>query len=78
VAFISAAYSLFLVGVIGLSNQEIGARSFVSDKTVKVHLHKVFQKVGVRNRPHLAQVFTRREEESSPGSDPARPSRGTG
>jgi DNA-binding CsgD family transcriptional regulator len=50
----------------GLSNQEIGARLFISDKTVKVHLHKVFQKVGVRNRTHLAQVFTRCPEATSP------------
>ncbi len=48
----------------GLSNQEIGARLFISDKTVKVHLHKVFQKVGVRNRTQLAQIFTRGEQES--------------
>jgi DNA-binding NarL/FixJ family response regulator len=39
----------------GLSNPEIGARLFVSSRTVEWHLSKVFNKVGVRSRHELAR-----------------------
>ncbi|HTX11103.1 MAG TPA: AAA family ATPase [Solirubrobacteraceae bacterium] len=38
----------------GLSNPEIGARLFLSPRTVEWHLHKVFGKLGIRARHELA------------------------
>jgi DNA-binding CsgD family transcriptional regulator len=40
----------------GLTNEEIGARMFVSTATVKSHLNHVFGKLGVANRRELASV----------------------
>ena len=41
----------------GLSNPEIGARLFISPRTVEYHLHKVFGKVGITSREHLDRVL---------------------
>lgn len=35
----------------GLSNQEIAVKLFLSVGTVKVHIHHIFRKLGVRDRP---------------------------
>jgi DNA-binding CsgD family transcriptional regulator len=45
----------------GLSNPEIGARLFLSPRTVEWHLGRVFTKLGVRSRRELAKAL--------PGSD---------
>jgi DNA-binding CsgD family transcriptional regulator len=46
----------------GLSNPEIGARLFVSPRTVEYHLGKVFVKLGISGRGELHQVLPEAEK----------------
>lgn len=42
-----------LLIVRGLSNKEVARELGLSDGTVKLHVHRIFQKTGVRNRYSL-------------------------
>jgi DNA-binding NarL/FixJ family response regulator len=50
----------------GLSNPEIGARLFLSPRTVEWHLHKVFTKLDIRSRHELSDALPSSESELAP------------
>jgi two-component system nitrate/nitrite response regulator NarL len=40
----------------GLSNRQLGQQLNITEGTVKVHLHKIYRKLGVRNRAALSAL----------------------
>jgi DNA-binding CsgD family transcriptional regulator/tetratricopeptide (TPR) repeat protein len=50
----------------GLSNPEIGTRLFISPRTVKYHLRKVFTKLGISSRNELDRVLPRDPSTAQP------------
>jgi DNA-binding CsgD family transcriptional regulator len=50
----------------GLSTPEIGARLFLSPRTVEWHLHKVFAKLEIRSRHELSGALPGSEPEPAP------------
>jgi DNA-binding CsgD family transcriptional regulator len=52
----------------GMSNPEIGARLFLSPRTVEWHLRKVFSKLEIRSRWELAGALPSSESELAPAS----------
>jgi len=49
----------------GLSNKEIGHWLEISDGTIKVHLHNIYQKLSINNRTTLAALAMSRRDESA-------------
>ena len=45
----------------GLSNKDIARRLEITDGTVKVHLHCIYEKLGIRNRTLLAVLAAKSE-----------------
>jgi two-component system, NarL family, nitrate/nitrite response regulator NarL len=43
----------------GLTNQAIGDKLFISERTVKAHLGSIFRKTGATSRLHLAMMIQR-------------------
>lgn len=41
----------------GFSNKEIAKKMYVSEQTVKAHLHKIFQKLNIKNRSQLIKLY---------------------
>ena len=47
----------------GLSNKVVGRRLGLSEGTVKVHLHNIYNKLGVKNRTALVAIAHAYREE---------------
>jgi two-component system nitrate/nitrite response regulator NarL len=56
----------------GLSNKEVGRQLNISDGTIKVHLHHIYQKLAISNRTALAALAFSHHDES-PEIDPPLP-----
>ena len=50
----------------GLTNPEIGARLFLSPRTVEWHLRKVFTKLGIHSRHELSSALPSSDAELAP------------
>jgi two-component system nitrate/nitrite response regulator NarL len=53
----------------GLSNKEIGRRLNITDGTIKVHLHHIFQKLEISNRTVLAALAISQNDRAGPPAD---------
>ena len=62
----------------GRTNEEIAALLFISNHTVKNHVHNVYKKLGIGNRVQLIQRFRSALEESGPPAPVARAGRSLG
>ena len=57
----------------GLSNKHIARRLNISEGTVKIHLHNIYQKLGVSNRTALTTLAHRNHGEPHQSNHPASP-----
>jgi DNA-binding NarL/FixJ family response regulator len=56
------------LAAVGVSNKEIGARLFLSSRTVGNHLYQIFPKLGVTSRAALRDALAQRPAtEADPG-----------
>src|SRR5512135_372096 len=55
----------------GKNNKEITEELFISDHTVKNHIHHIYQKLGIKNRVQLIQCFRPALEEPGPAASQA-------
>ena len=53
----------------GLSNKDVGRRLNLSEGTVKVHLHNIYQKLGVKTRTALVVLAHTEFASASSGPD---------
>ncbi len=60
----------------GLSNKEIGRRLNVTDGTIKVHLHHIFQKLDISNRTSLAALAISQQDIIDPPAESNAPVNG--
>jgi DNA-binding NarL/FixJ family response regulator len=61
----------------GLANKQIARRIRISEGTVKIHLHNIYQKVGVSNRTALATLAHRSADSASLDDHSSTPSDST-
>jgi len=54
----------------GLSNKQIGRRLNITDGTIKVHLHHIFQKLEIGNRTALAALAISQNDRDAPVKSP--------
>jgi DNA-binding CsgD family transcriptional regulator len=52
----------------GMTNREVAARVFLSDKTIEAHLGRVFRKLGIRSRTALAAALAADKPREIPDS----------
>lgn len=48
--------------VAGETNKQVGAKLYLSEKTVETHLSRVYAKLGVKSRVELTATYRRRDE----------------
>ena len=53
----------------GMSNREIAAQLYISTSTVKVHVHHIFDKLGIRSRTALILNAALRRSQATPAID---------
>jgi two-component system, NarL family, nitrate/nitrite response regulator NarL len=56
----------------GLSNKEVARRTGVTEGTVKIHLHNIYQKLGVANRTTMAALAMMYRDRLQPGPEASR------